>query len=55
LNIWEIGPIIGALALFFWLVLRRLGRFNLMPVNDPYLVESIPPQHVPKEAVAEEI
>ena len=55
LNIWEIGPIVGTLALFFWLVFRRLGKFNLVPVNDPYLVESIPQQHASKEAIAGKI
>ncbi len=47
LNIWEIGPIAGVLALFFWLVFRRLGKYNLVPVNDPYLVESLPQPHLP--------
>ncbi len=46
LNIWEIGPIVGVLALFFWIVLRKLGKHSLVPVNDPYLVESLP-QHGP--------
>lgn len=42
LNVWEIGPMLGVIALFFWLVLRHLGRHKLTPVNDPYLVESLP-------------
>ena len=44
LSIWEIGPVVGILALFFWMVFRKLGKHNLTPVNDPYLVESLP-QH----------
>lgn len=47
-HIWEIGPIVGMLALFFWAVFQRLKKHNLMPVNDPYLVESLP-QHTSKE------
>jgi len=39
---WEIGLFLGFIALFFWAVLRRLTKHNLLPVNDPYLVESLP-------------
>ena len=46
-HIWEIGPIVGMLALFFWAVFQRLKKHNLTPVNDPYLVESLP-QHMSK-------
>ena len=42
LGIWEIGMFIGMIALFFWIVLRRLQTINLVPTNDPYLVESLP-------------
>jgi hypothetical protein len=42
LGIWEIGPIVGVLALFFWIVFRSLGKRNLVPVQDPYLCESLP-------------
>jgi hypothetical protein len=42
LGIWEVGPIAGAVALFFWLVFRTLGRHTLVPINDPYLCESLP-------------
>ena len=41
-SIWEVGPIVGVLGLFFWLVLRKLQKQNLVPLNDPYLVESLP-------------
>jgi len=44
LSIWEIGPIVGAVALLFWIGFRSLGNHSLLPVNDPYLVESLP-QH----------
>ena len=30
------------MALFFWIVFRALTRNPLVPVNDPYLVESLP-------------
>ncbi len=42
LGLWEIGPMIGALALFFWLVFRALGKQALVPIKDPYLSESLP-------------
>ncbi len=45
-GIWEIGMFVGMMALFFWVVLRRLQAIRLVPVNDPYLVESIPEQSV---------
>lgn len=41
-GIWEIGPMLAVLSIFFWLVLKRLSKGNLVPVNDPYLVESLP-------------
>ncbi len=42
LGVWEIGTFIGMLALFFGVVLRKLQSIPLVPVNDPYLVESLP-------------
>ena len=42
LGIWEMGPIVGVVALFFWIVFRSLGKRNLVPVHDPYLCESLP-------------
>lgn len=41
-SIWEVGPFAGAMAVFFWAVFRTLGRRNMVPVNDPYMVESLP-------------
>lgn len=41
-GIWEIGTFVGMLAGFFWVVFRTLGKQNLVPVKDPYLVESLP-------------
>ena len=41
-SIWEIGPFVGIMALFLWMVLRSLTRNRLIPINDPYLVESLP-------------
>ncbi len=42
LGIWEIGPMVGALAVFFWMVFRSLAKRNLVPTRDPYLCESLP-------------
>ncbi len=42
LGIWEIGPFVGMLAGFFWVVFRTLTKRNLVPIKDPYLVESLP-------------
>jgi len=41
-GIWELGPIVGMLALFFYAAHRLLRKARLFPVNDPYLVESLP-------------
>ncbi len=41
-GIWEIGTFVGMMAVFFWVVFRALGKHNLVPVKDPYLVESLP-------------
>ena len=43
---WEIGLFLGFMALFFWAVLKRLSKHNLLPVNDPYLVESLPQSEI---------
>ena len=42
ISVWEIGPMLGFVSLFFLFVLRKLSKVNIIPVNDPYLVESIP-------------
>ncbi len=42
LGIWEIGMFVGMLALFFGFALRKLQSIPMVPVNDPYLVESLP-------------
>lgn len=41
LNIWELGPVLGGVALFAYLTLRALGRAPLVPVGDPTLGESL--------------
>lgn len=41
IGIWEIGPILGAVALFFLLVFRALGQANLLPIKDPTLEASL--------------
>jgi len=42
LGLWEIGTILGALALFFLVAFRQMEKHRLVPVNDPFLVESLP-------------
>ncbi|MBI1853201.1 MAG: hypothetical protein HYR85_22925 [Planctomycetes bacterium] len=42
LGIWEIGAFTGILAVFFGAAFRSLGKRSLVPVGDPYLVESLP-------------
>lgn len=42
LGVWEIGVFAGIMALMIWLVFIRLGQARLIPVNDPYLIESLP-------------
>jgi len=44
LGVWEVGPFAGTMALFFLVVFRSLGKRNLVPIGDPYLVESLPRQ-----------
>jgi hypothetical protein len=38
---FEIGPLVGAVALFVWLTLRALSQAPLVPVRDPHLTESL--------------
>ena len=40
-GIWEIGPIVAAISVFFLLTLRTLAKRRVVPVNDPMLVESM--------------
>jgi len=40
-SIWEIGPIAAAVAGFFLMTFRTLAKHRLVPINDPFLVESI--------------
>jgi hypothetical protein len=41
-GIWEIGIFVGMMAGFFLIVFHTLAKRNLIPVKDPYLVESLP-------------
>ncbi len=42
LGLWEIGPLTGLLAAFFWVAFRAFQKLpNPVPINDPYLVESL--------------
>jgi len=43
--LWEIGPMAAAVAGFFLLTFRALAKHNLLPVKDPYLVESLVQHH----------
>ncbi len=40
-NVWEIGPLLFALPLFFLIVFRTLSRHPVVPLRDPMLVESL--------------
>jgi len=42
LGIWEIGLFAGMIGLLFRVIFWRLERRRFVPVNDPYLVESLP-------------
>ncbi len=39
--LWEIGPMVAAVAGFFFLTFRALAKHNLLPVKDPMLGESL--------------
>jgi len=45
MNVWEIAPMAGAIAAFFFLTFRALSKHSIVPRNDPYLVESLPQRH----------
>ena len=40
-GIWEVGAILGAVGLFLIVFLRAVRQAPLVPVNDPYLSESL--------------
>ena len=41
LGLWEIAPVVGAVALFVIVLRRGLGAADLVPRGDPYLEESL--------------
>jgi hypothetical protein len=41
IGIWEIAPVTALIAAFFLVTLKALSKKNMIPVNDPYLVESL--------------
>jgi hypothetical protein len=41
-NIWELAPLMSAISGFFYITFKVLSKHNLLPVNDPMLVESLP-------------
>ncbi|MEO8168581.1 MAG: hypothetical protein ABI623_10050, partial [bacterium] len=41
LSVWEIGPMVGALALFLLITLRSFSKAPSVPTGDPMLVESL--------------
>ena len=42
LGLWELGMFAGMLGLIFRVIFRKLETREFVPVNDPYLVESLP-------------
>jgi len=40
-NIWELGPVVGGVALFGYFTLGALARAPLVPTGDPTLGESL--------------
>ncbi len=41
IGLWELAPVIGAFALFFYLTLRSLANAPLAPWKDPHFDESM--------------
>ena len=41
LGFWELGPLVGALALFFLVVLGALGKGSAVPGRHPHLADSL--------------
>ena len=40
-GVWELAPFMGTVALFLFLTMRAMGKGNVVPGKDPYLVESL--------------
>jgi hypothetical protein len=40
-TVWDVAGFVGLGALFFWRVTRAVEAVPLVPVGDPYLVESV--------------
>ncbi|KAA3614496.1 MAG: hypothetical protein DWQ01_01985 [Planctomycetota bacterium] len=41
IGLWEVGPVVGALAAFAWLCLRHLGQVSHASLDDPRLAHSL--------------
>ena len=41
IGVWELAPIVGALALFFWVLQRNLAAAPVLPHGDPWLADSL--------------
>lgn len=41
ISIWEVGPMIGAIALGIYIIYAAFSRSNPVPLRDPYLEESL--------------
>ncbi|MAT39645.1 MAG: hypothetical protein CL946_08570 [Ectothiorhodospiraceae bacterium] len=41
LGIWELAPVLALVAAFFLVTLKSFSKRNPVPINDPYLVESL--------------
>ncbi len=46
-GLWEVAPLVAAIAAFFLFTFRSLAKRNLLPLKDPYLVESMPARPEP--------
>jgi|GEM_PF-1568963 len=44
-GLWEIGPTIAMFGAFFYMMAAVLSKHPLFPINDPYLMESLPAEH----------
>ncbi len=40
-SVWEVGPMAASIAAFFYLTFRTFAKGNIIPIKDPYLIESL--------------
>lgn len=41
-NIWELAPLMSAITGFFYITFKALSKWNIVPIKDPMLIESLP-------------